>query len=68
MFDILWSKTVKAWALGAITGLLFGVWLGMGMKMESVYQDCRVMGSVRLSDAAFKCEQFSKAVLLQEKK
>lgn len=68
MFEILWSKTTKAWGVGAITGLLVGVWLGMGMKMQSVYEDCRVMGSVRLGDAAFRCEQFSKAVLLQEKK
>lgn len=68
MIDFLLSKTVKAWGAGLFTGLLVGIWLGIGMKMHTVYEDCRVMGSVRVGDAAFKCEQFSRAVLLPEKK
>ncbi len=60
----LFTRTVKIWLWGIFVGLLFGSYFGRAVESGRVYQDCRIMGSVRVGEAAFKCEQFSKAVLL----
>ena len=60
----LFTRTVKTWLWGIFVGLLFGSYFGRAVESGRVYQDCRIMGSVRVGEAAFKCEQFSKAVLL----
>lgn len=62
--DIFSIRVLKIWIWGGFVGFLFGVTLGRGVEANKVYKDCRIMGSVRVGDAAFKCEQFSKAVLL----
>ena len=64
MAEFMWNKTTKtfAWgvALGFVLGALYGAYTGTGR----VYKDCRYAGVTRIGEAAFKCEQFSKVVLL----
>ncbi len=60
------TKTINwSWIAAILTAIfLAGVGVGHWLKSISIYQDCRIMGSFRTGEAAFKCEQFSKAVLL----
>lgn len=56
-----WLK-YKVW--GFVCLFILGTWLGGFVERNRLYNDCRYMGSVRIGEAAFKCEQFSKVVLL----
>jgi len=64
MPEIMLNKTTKTFlwgvALGFVLGSFYGVYTGTG----KVYNDCRYAGVTRIGEAAFKCEQFSKVVLL----
>lgn len=64
MPEFMWNKTTKTFlwgvALGFVLGSFYGVYTGTG----KVYNDCRYAGVTRIGEAAFKCEQFSKVVLL----
>lgn len=58
------NKAVKVWILALGTGIFFGAWLGSTVERNRVYADCRYTGVTRMGEVAFKCEQFSKVVLL----
>jgi len=60
------TKSINwSWIAGILTAVfLVGVGVGYQLKNMTIFQDCRIMGSFRTGEAAFKCEQFSKAVLL----
>lgn len=64
MKELLLGRTTKTFLWGTffgfIVGSLYGVYTGTGR----VYNDCRYAGVTRIGEAAFKCEQFSKVVLL----
>lgn len=58
------TNAVKVWILALGTGIFIGGWLGSTVERARVYGDCRYAGVTRMGEVAFKCEQFSKAVLL----
>lgn len=64
MKELLISRTTKSWLWGSVFGVILGVWLGGAFERSRVYGDCRYAGVTRIGESAFKCEQFSKVVLL----
>ena len=58
------GKAAKAWWWTFAFSLIIGIWLGGFFERNRVYNDCRYAGVTRMGEAAFKCEQFSKVVLL----
>jgi len=63
------KKMNISWIIGILAAVFVtGIGVGYQLNNISVYQDCRIMGSFRAGEAAFKCEQFSKAVLLVPEK
>ena len=64
MKELLWNRTTKAWIWGATFGFILGAVYGVFNGTGRVYNDCRYAGVTRIGEAAFKCEQFSKVVLL----
>lgn len=50
----------KAVFIGVVFGTLFGIYL----SESKVHADCRIAGAVRIGGSAFKCEQYSRVVLL----
>ena len=64
MKEIYWNKTVKTFLLGALIGFVLGAIYGVFNGTGRIYNDCRYAGVTRIGEAAFKCEQFSKVVLL----
>jgi hypothetical protein len=52
------------WTWAALTFFILGYGAGGGVERSKVYGDCRYAGVTRIGEAAFKCEQFSKVVLL----
>ena len=50
----------KALFVGVVFGTLFGIYLAE----SKVFNDCRIAGAVRIGGSAFKCEQYSRVVLL----
>lgn len=45
-------------------GILIGIGIGVYYTDAQVYHDCRIAGVTRIGNAAFKCEQFSKVIML----
>jgi hypothetical protein len=45
-------------------GFSFGAFYGVAINNDRVFKDCRYAGVVRIGESTFKCEQFSKVVLL----
>jgi hypothetical protein len=64
MKELIWNRTVKLWLWGAFVGFSFGTFYGVAVNSDRVFKDCRYAGVVRIGEATFKCEQFSKVVLL----
>jgi len=62
MFEL--SKTTKTFLWGMFFGLVIGSFYGIYTGQGKIYNDCRYAGVTRIGEAAFKCEQFSKVVLL----
>ena len=64
MKQLVWNTTTKSFLVGAVVGaVLGGVYATYATNMN-LYYDCRYAGVTRVGEAAFKCEQFSKVVLL----
>ena len=61
---LVWSRTTKSWIFGALIGFSCGSYYGVNAEAHRVYKDCRYSGVTRMGETAFKCEQFSKVVLL----
>lgn len=58
------NKIAKAWLLSLAVGIFIGGWLGSNVERNRVYADCRYTGVTRMGEVAFKCEQFSRVILL----
>ena len=57
-------KAVKNLLWWAVVAFMLGTWFGGYLERSRVYNDCRFTGVTRMGESAFKCEQFSKVVLL----
>lgn len=55
---------VPQWGYTLSLGIIIGYAVGYFMAENRLYHDCRVAGATRLGSAAFKCEQYSRVVLL----
>jgi hypothetical protein len=64
MKEVIWNRTTKTFLWGAFFGFIVGTIYGTYSGAGRVYNDCRYAGVTRIGEAAFKCEQFSKVVLL----
>jgi hypothetical protein len=64
MPEFIWNKTTKTFLLGLAVGFILGSFYGVFSASGRIYNDCRYAGVTRMGEAAFKCEQFSKVVLL----
>ena len=63
MKDIL-NKYIKNLIWPLATMLILGTWFGSFVERNRFYNDCRFAGVTRIGESAFKCDQFSKVVLL----
>ena len=63
MKDVI-GKAMRTWGWSLLIGLLFGTWTGGAIERSKFFNDCRYAGFARIGESAFKCEQFSKVVLL----
>ena len=52
------------WWQACLVGFVIGLFFGAVIEADAVFKDCRYAGVVRLGESAFKCEQFSRVVLL----
>lgn len=59
----IWND-MKKYVVAVLITLVIGLVLGSTMECGRIFNDCRYAGVTRIGTAAFKCEQFSKAVLL----
>ena len=64
MKQLIWNTTTKVFLVGIILGGILGAVYASYTTSMSLYYDCRYAGVTRIGEAAFKCEQFSKVVLL----
>jgi hypothetical protein len=64
MKQFIWNTTTKVFLVGVILGGVLGAVYASYTTSMSLYYDCRYAGVTRIGEAAFKCEQFSKVVLL----
>ena len=64
MKEFCWNRTTKTFLLGILIGFVFGSFYGVFTGTGRIYNDCRFAGVTRIGESAFKCEQFSKVVLL----
>jgi hypothetical protein len=64
MKQLIWNTTTKVFLVGIILGGVLGAVYASYTTSMSLYYDCRYAGVTRIGEAAFKCEQFSKVVLL----
>jgi hypothetical protein len=64
MKQLIWNATTKIFLVGVIIGAVVGAVYASYTTNMSLYYDCRYAGVTRIGEAAFKCEQFSKVVLL----
>jgi len=60
----LFTKAIKNLAWFSIAAFILGTWFGGYLERSRVYNDCRFARVTRMGESAFKCEQFSKVVLL----
>ena len=58
------KELIKGALIGAVVGGIVGAVYASYTTNMSFYYDCRYAGVTRIGEAAFKCEQFSKVVLL----
>ena len=56
--------TFPRWSWIAAVFFVLGYGVGERIEASKLYMDCRYAGVLRIGEAAFKCEQFSKVVLL----
>lgn len=64
MKETIWNRTTKVLLVGLAVGFIFGGVYGSYTTNSKTFYDCRYAGVVRIGESAFKCEQFSKVVLL----
>ena len=64
MKEAIWNRTTKVLLLGLLLGFIFGAVYGSYTTNSKTFYDCRYAGVTRIGESAFKCEQFSKVVLL----
>ena len=64
MKELIWTRATKMWLLGLFIGLCLGAFWGASINANRVFKDCRYAGVVRIGEATFKCEQFSRVILL----
>jgi hypothetical protein len=64
MKQLIWNTTTKVFLAGVILGGILGALYASYTTSMSLYYDCRYAGVTRIGEAAFKCEQFSKVVML----
>jgi hypothetical protein len=64
MKQLIWNATTKVFLAGILLGGILGAVYASYTTNMSLYYDCRYAGVTRIGEAAFKCEQFSKVVLL----
>ena len=64
MRDTIWNNTTKTFLWGGLLGFIVGTFYGVYTGASKVYNDCRYAGVTRVGEVAFRCEQFSKVVLL----
>lgn len=48
-------------------GLVFGTLFGIYIAEHRLFNDCRIAGVVRIGTAAFKCEQYSRVILMENR-
>ena len=58
-----WAETKKQF-VWILVSLVTGGFVGGYLEQNRLYNDCRYAGVTRIGTAAFKCDQFSKVVLL----
>jgi hypothetical protein len=58
------KELTKGILIGAVAGGIVGAIYASYTTNMSLYYDCRYAGVTRIGESAFKCEQFSKVVLL----
>ena len=66
MKELIWNRTTKVFLVGVLLGGILGAVYASYTTSMSLYYDCRYAGVTRIGEAAFKCEQFSKVVLIPE--
>lgn len=59
-----WGTELKKQIVWVLISLVFGSFIGGYLEQNRLYNDCRYAGVTRIGTAAFKCDQFSKVVLL----
>ena len=59
-----WGAELKKQLVWVLIALVLGVFVGGYFEQNRLYNDCRYAGVTRIGTAAFKCDQFSKVVLL----
>jgi hypothetical protein len=64
MKQLIWNTGTKGLLVGVIIGGVLGAIYASYTTNMNLYYDCRYAGVTRIGEAAFKCEQFSKVVLL----
>jgi hypothetical protein len=64
MKELIWNRTTKVFLVGVLLGGILGAVYASYTTSMSLYYDCRYAGVTRIGESAFKCEQFSKVVLL----
>lgn len=67
MKEAIWNRTTKVLLVGLAVGFIFGAVYGSYTTNAKTFYDCRYAGVTRIGESAFKCEQFSKVVLLTPK-
>ena len=58
------KELIKGIFIGLVIGGIAGAVYASYTTNMNLYYDCRYAGVTRIGEAAFKCEQFSKVVLL----
>jgi len=64
MKQLIWNTTTKSFLVGIAVGSVLGAVYASYTTNMNLYYDCRYAGVTRIGEAAFKCEQFSKVILL----
>lgn len=64
MKEAIWNRTTKVLLMGVLVGFILGGIYGSFTTSSKTFYDCRYAGVTRIGESAFKCEQFSKVVLL----
>ena len=62
-FKRFWVDMKKQF-IWVLVAFIFGVVVGDYFEKNRVFNDCRYTGVTRIGQSAFKCDQFSKVILL----